>query len=90
MDTGLKIGFIITVIIMLGMIINHIVSDKEEVYQKCYDRFSNEIIGEKCIEERLVEPHYLIENILFLLLFINFFVTILILIPLHLKKSSCF
>jgi hypothetical protein len=83
MSIGMRIWFIIGFTLLMFGMINHIISDKEEVYKKCYDRFSNEIVGEKCIEQRLVAPHYFIENILFGLFFINFFVTPLILISLQ-------
>ena len=83
MSIGMRIWFIIGFTILMLAMINNIVSDKEEVYKKCYDRFSNEIIGEKCIEQRLVKPHYFIENMLFGLFIINLFVTPLILIYLQ-------
>lgn len=83
MSIGMKIWFIIGFIILFGGMINHIIGDKEEVYKKCYDRFSNEIIGEKCIEQRLIEPYYLIEKILFGLFFINLFCTPIILVSIQ-------
>ena len=79
MSIGMRIWFIVGFTILFCGMINYAVAEKEEVYKNCYDGFSNEIIGEKCIEQRLVEPHYLIENILLGLFFINFFCTPIIL-----------
>lgn len=89
MSIGIRIWFIIAFTILLLGMTNYILSDKEEVYKKCYDRYSNEITGEKCIEQRLAEPYYFIDNILLSLFFINLFCTplILILIQNYLDKK---
>ena len=86
----MKIWFMIGFILLLSGVINLVIADKEEVYKKCYDSFSNEIIGEKCIEQRLVEPYYFINNIIFGLFIINFFCTpiILCLIQDYLNKRE--
>ncbi len=90
MGIGMYIWFIIAFIIFFFGIMNFVLGDEGKVYKKCYDRFSNEIIGEKCIEQRLVEPNYFINNFLLVLFLINLFCNplILILIQNYLNKRQ--